>query len=206
LLFLERLVQSVANTRQQIMEAAERIIRAKGIVHATTKEIAREAGFAEGTLYKHFERKEDLLLAVLQQQLPRFIESVDAQLASKGSVRENFENIAREAMAYYTQLLLVAMVFFQDVELLARHQEVMQQINGGPQRIYERVASYVEEEQRLGRIDIRQQPLSIAALLLGPCFHYVFNRHLLGRSPLPLTDEQFIAGTIETLLAAIAPK
>jgi AcrR family transcriptional regulator len=196
----------VANTRQQILEAAERIIRAKGIVHATTKEIAREAGYAEGTLYKHFERKEDLLLAVLQEQLPHFIESVDARLASKGSVRENLESIAHESIAYYSQLLMVAMVFFQDVELLARHQEVLQQINGGPQRIYERVASYIEEEQRLGRIDARRQALSVAALVLGPCFHYAFNRHLLGRSPLALTDEQFVAGTIETLLVGITPK
>ncbi len=175
-------------------------------MHATTKEIAREAGFAEGTLYKHFERKEDLLLAVLQEQLPHFIESVNAQLAGKGSVRENLESIARESMAYYGQLLMIAMVFFQDVEFLVRHREVMQQINGGPQRIYERVASYIEEEQRLGRIDAHQQPLSIAALMLGPCFHYAFNRHLLGQSPLPLSDEQFIVAMVETLLAGIEPR
>jgi len=194
------------NTRQQILDAVERIVRGKGIAHATTKEIAREAGCAEGTLYKHFERKEDLFLAALQQHLPSFVEALGETQAGQGTVRANLESIACAAISYYEQLVPLATAFLADSDLLARHRKVLDQINGGPQRIYERVASYVEEEQRLGRIATPQEPLDVAALLLGPCFQYTYNRHFMGKNPLALTDQQFVSRIVQTLVAGIAPR
>ena len=38
-------------------------MRGKGLVRATTKEIARAAGLSEGTLYNHFANKEELFPA-----------------------------------------------------------------------------------------------------------------------------------------------
>ena len=49
------------------------------------------------------------------------------------------------------------------------------------------------------------EPMAIAALLLGPCFQYVYTRHFVGTEPLPYTNEQFITNSIETLLVGIAP-
>ena len=191
------------NTRQQILDAVERIVRAKGIAYATTKEIAREAGCAEGTLYKHFEHKEELFLAALQQRLPSFVEALGEIQAGQGTVRSNLERIALATISYYGQLVPLATAFLADSELLVRHRHVLDQINGGPQRIYERVAGYIEEEQRLGRIAPQQEPLDVAMLLLGPCFQYTYNRHLLGRNPLTLTDQQFASRVVRTLVAGI---
>lgn len=194
---------TATNTKQQILDATQRMIQAKGIARVTTKEIAREAGYAEGTLYKHFEHKEDLFLSVLQQHLPLFVESLNEHLAGQGTVRTNLEQIAKAAFNYYDTLIPLANAFFADTDLLARHRMTMEQINGGPQRIYERVAAYIREEQRLKRINEQLEPMSIAALVLGSCFQYVYNRHFLGADPLPFTEEQFIAGSIEALLAGI---
>ncbi|GCE20017.1 TetR/AcrR family transcriptional regulator [Dictyobacter kobayashii] len=69
------------NTRRLILEATERLIRLKGLSRATTKEIAREAGCAEGTLYKHFEHKEDLFLTIIQEHLPTLIEELGRLIA-----------------------------------------------------------------------------------------------------------------------------
>jgi AcrR family transcriptional regulator len=55
---------------------AERVLRSKGLARATTKEIAREAGCAEGTLYLHFADKLDLVRAVHEKLLPAFVEVV----------------------------------------------------------------------------------------------------------------------------------
>jgi AcrR family transcriptional regulator len=65
-------------TRAQLVDAAERVLRVKGLARATTKEIAREAGYAEGTLYLHFADKLDLVRAVHEGLLPAFVELVDA--------------------------------------------------------------------------------------------------------------------------------
>jgi len=52
--------------RQQIIKAALEIFSRKGFAMATTAEIAREAGVAEGTIYNYFESKRDLFIAVIR--------------------------------------------------------------------------------------------------------------------------------------------
>jgi len=51
--------------REQILEAATRVFAEKGFRRATTREVAREAGVSEGTIYNYFEDKDALLVAIL---------------------------------------------------------------------------------------------------------------------------------------------
>src|SRR3982074_3278507 len=77
---------NVQNTRQQILNAAQRLIETGGFLRLTTKEIAREAGYAEGTLFKHFARKEDLCLAVVLENSPKFRETLAKEHPGERSV------------------------------------------------------------------------------------------------------------------------
>lgn len=54
-------------TRAKLMHAATLIVARDGMEAATTAAIAGEAGVAEGTLYRHFESKDDLLIAAYRQ-------------------------------------------------------------------------------------------------------------------------------------------
>lgn len=53
--------------RGQILEAATRVFAEKGFRRATTREVAREAGVSEGTIYNYFEGKDALLMAILDR-------------------------------------------------------------------------------------------------------------------------------------------
>jgi len=75
-------------TRERIIDATERVIQQRGLARVTTKEIARAAGVAEGTLFKYFERKDDLLLAVVEEHLPPFVAVTHPQQASSCMVGE----------------------------------------------------------------------------------------------------------------------
>ena len=56
-----------ANLRKtQILEAATHVFAEKGYHRATTKEIARAAEIAEGTIYLYFKNKSELLIALLE--------------------------------------------------------------------------------------------------------------------------------------------
>jgi AcrR family transcriptional regulator len=55
----------VAARREQILGAATRVFAEKGFSRATTREVAREAGVSEGTIYNYFEDKEALLMAIM---------------------------------------------------------------------------------------------------------------------------------------------
>jgi len=55
------------STKQQIIQAAAQVFAELGIKGATTKEIARQAGIHETTLFRHFENKQAVLKAVINQ-------------------------------------------------------------------------------------------------------------------------------------------
>ncbi len=57
----------VGARREQIVEAATRVFAEKGFRRATTREVAREAGVSEGTIYNYFEGKDALLMAILER-------------------------------------------------------------------------------------------------------------------------------------------
>ncbi len=56
-----------AATRAKLLSAATGIVARDGMAAATTAAIAAEAGVAEGTLYRHFESKDELLIAAYRQ-------------------------------------------------------------------------------------------------------------------------------------------
>nr|WP_243428301.1 TetR/AcrR family transcriptional regulator [Clostridium rhizosphaerae] len=50
---------------EEIIEAAVKIFSEKGFSAATTSEIAKEAGIAEGTIFRYFKTKKDILRKVM---------------------------------------------------------------------------------------------------------------------------------------------
>ncbi|AET66333.1 transcriptional regulator [Desulfosporosinus orientis DSM 765] len=65
--------KSVEDRRQDILEAALTVFAQKGFNGSTTAEIARAAGVAEGTIFRHFATKKELLIAVLK---PKVLEGI----------------------------------------------------------------------------------------------------------------------------------
>jgi AcrR family transcriptional regulator len=57
--------ESLYHTKDRILETALKLFSKKGYLGATTKEIAKEAGIAEVTLFRHFPSKEKLFEEVL---------------------------------------------------------------------------------------------------------------------------------------------
>ncbi|HWD19708.1 MAG TPA: TetR/AcrR family transcriptional regulator [Verrucomicrobiae bacterium] len=55
-------------TKKRILSAALELFREKGLEGATTKEISRRSGIAEGTLFNYFKTKEDLALYFFQKE------------------------------------------------------------------------------------------------------------------------------------------
>lgn len=54
-------------TRDRIADASLRLFVSQGIAETTTRDIAKEAGIAEGTIYRHFESKEALAAEIFME-------------------------------------------------------------------------------------------------------------------------------------------
>ena len=57
-----------AQTRSDLLTAAQHLISTKGYEAASVDEIAREAGYTKGAFYTHFDSKQDLFLAVMNER------------------------------------------------------------------------------------------------------------------------------------------
>lgn len=70
--------------RTQILATALRLWGEHSFTSFTMAEVAAHSGLAKGTLYLYFETKEELLLALLEEQLAAWFDGVDAGLAAEG--------------------------------------------------------------------------------------------------------------------------
>src|SRR5882724_10691773 len=86
-----------------ILHAARTMIRARGL-DVGMDEIAREAGVAVGTLYRHFPAKADLIAAIAQQiagELAGDLDAADARISRGGRARD-------ELVSLFTRLAGIA--------------------------------------------------------------------------------------------------
>jgi len=65
-------------TREKLLQTAERLIMEKGTENVTIRDIASECGIALGTLYHYFASKEDLVNYINQKRFEiQFREIID---------------------------------------------------------------------------------------------------------------------------------
>jgi AcrR family transcriptional regulator len=76
--------ETQAQTRERLLDAAERAFAAEGFGGASLDRIAEAAGFTRGAVYSNFADKADLFVAVLDRRLDRrHGEVADAMLAAR---------------------------------------------------------------------------------------------------------------------------
>ncbi|GHO64952.1 hypothetical protein KSC_038440 [Ktedonobacter sp. SOSP1-52] len=78
---------------QLILHASEEILLEKGYHEMCMDEVAARVGIAKGTLYLHFSRKEDLVLALLELQMQAILLNVQEAVSAPGSVRSRLETL-----------------------------------------------------------------------------------------------------------------
>ena len=81
--------------RQEILGAAQRVVDARGIDGVTIDEVAREAEFAVGSIYKHFKSKDELVSVLVVAQVDRYLDELDALLAGPAPFPELLDAVAR---------------------------------------------------------------------------------------------------------------
>lgn len=69
------------DTRARILDAARRQCEDSGLRRTTMDDIARRAGLARVTLYRHFQSKEAIVQAVVLGEVERFFAALDAAIA-----------------------------------------------------------------------------------------------------------------------------
>ena len=198
-------------TRDAILDGALRAMRSRGLARATTKEIARAAGFSEATLYKFFGDKVDLFLAVLAERLPRVTVLGDgiAGMVGSDTVAGNLSATALELERFFRAVLPIAMSLFSDRELLARHRDAVHARGGGPEVLERSVRDYLAAEQAIGRVRADAPVAGASMALVGAAMHHAFLARFEAdeteADAPPAALRAFADGVAQALLPALLP-
>jgi AcrR family transcriptional regulator len=86
-----------ARTRQELVDAAERLFLRDGF-HATSVDaVADEAGYTKGAVYSNFASKEELFLALYRRRVDRAVTEMERRLR-EGDPAAGIAELAAEAM------------------------------------------------------------------------------------------------------------
>ena len=103
--------------RDQVLEAATKVFAEKGFHKATIKQIAGEAGVADGTIYNYFADKTDLLLGLLDrinetnQRQGHFVEAGGGDFETFfRTYLEHRMNVLKDNLALFQAILPEVMV------------------------------------------------------------------------------------------------
>ncbi|NUR71741.1 MAG: TetR/AcrR family transcriptional regulator [Hamadaea sp.] len=156
---------ALRDVRQQLFDAAERILLRDGPSALTSRAVTDEAGVAKGVLHKHFADFDGFLADFVLDRFQQTATGDLPELVGVGSVAENVTN-ALTALFSSVALAIVPLVTFRD-ELRTRLRETwpagIPVLTDGAIMLGE----YLAAEQRLGRVDAYADPETLGAMLIG---------------------------------------
>jgi AcrR family transcriptional regulator len=92
-----------AQSRRRILDAARDVFFRDGFMPANLDEVAEKAGVAKGTLYRYFDSKADLYVAVLAENGKAFTDKMREAADDGSSGMEQLQRISRFYLEHWTR-------------------------------------------------------------------------------------------------------
>ncbi len=184
----------IRDAREQLFEAAERVLRRNGPEALTSRAVTAEAGVAKGVLHRHFADFDAFLAELVHDRAQRVdIESIGLHAsAGTGTV---VDNIAATLTTIFDSVAVavVALVIFRD-ELRTRLRESWP--TGVPilADATNMLDAYLRAEQAHGRVSPDADTITIARTLIGATHLLFADRR--GVDPTPADLHKIIANTV----------
>ena len=175
---------AIRDPREQLFEAAERVLLRDGPTALTTRAVTAEAGCANGVLHRHFADFDAFLAELVRDRIARVTRQGAAlrESAGTGTVDGHLSDALTDLFGSVA-LAIVALIIFRD-GLRAR---LRQSTPAGVPLLTEAaamIAAYLAAERDLGRIAADADTGMLAATLIGAA-HLLF----AGRDGIPPEPE-----------------
>ncbi|HZG61340.1 MAG TPA: TetR/AcrR family transcriptional regulator [Anoxybacillus sp.] len=199
----------LSDKQAKILEAAIEMFAEKGYAATSTSEIAKRAGVAEGTIFRHYKTKKDLLLAIITPTVTKVV----APFLAKEFVKEVFEHqyqsyedfiraLMKNRYDFVKKHLPLIRIFWQEI---AFHSEIKEQFQAiFTENVYEKFKKIVEYFQSKGEI-IDIPPASVIRMTITTIAGFLYTRFLF----LPekeWDDENEMERTIQFLMHGLTRK
>ena len=190
------------DTSQKIIDATMALIRDKGYVATTTKDIAHLAGVNECTLFRKFKNKKDIVLSSIAQEKWR-----------ANITPELFQNVVWELQPDLEMFMTAYMdritPDFVNLSIGLRapqlYDETAPMIMKVPQAFISSLIEYFEKMEQLGKIG-HMDFESLAMTIFSSTFGYTFLKSSFHQELTSLDREQFIKNSVAVFLNGISDR
>ncbi len=194
----------------KILQAAIEIFSEKGYAATSTSEIARKAGVAEGTIFRHYKTKKDLLFSIVTPTLAKIVGPFIARTFVNQTVGKNklesFEEFIRIVMKnrfeFVKKNIPIIKILLQEIAFHDEMKEQYQQIF--MDNIYKKMKHVVEHFQAKGEV-IECPPEAVIRMVATSIIGFLLTRFLI----LPekqWNDEEEMERTIQFILHGLSTK
>jgi AcrR family transcriptional regulator len=190
---------ALRDVREQLFDAAERVLLRDGPHALTSRAVTTEAGVAKGVLHRHFADFDAFLAELIEDRIARLGRQAEAlrQSAGTGTVAGNLTGALAELFGSVV-IQIVSLLIFRD-DLRARLRRTRP--TGVPlaTEAAAMIASYLSAERGLGRIAAEADVDTLAPTLIG-AGHLLF----ASRDGLP-PDAEEVRKVVTAVLAGAGP-
>jgi len=166
---------SPSATRQRLLEGAARVFARDGIAGSTTREIARESGVNEVTLFRHFHSKDGLIAAVVGENFgAEAVLAQQAPLVPSADLRGDLTAHARRYEQLLKDNLPLIRTMIGEIQHHGVHERQVFKAILRPLR--EALVARLQAAQRDGQLVAAVQPEIVADLFAGMIFTGVLRR------------------------------
>jgi AcrR family transcriptional regulator len=192
----------------KIIQAAIETFSEKGFAASSTSEIAQKAGVAEGTIFRHYKTKKDLLFSIVAPMMAKLIapfvlKDFNKVLHSAYPRYEDFlRAVVKNRMEFARHNLQIIKIMLHELpfqsELLAQFKEHI------ASKVFKRLNDIVEHFQNEGQIAAMPSRVAVR-LSITTLIGFLFARFFF----LPEADwneEQEIEASIDFIMHGLAPR
>jgi AcrR family transcriptional regulator len=164
------------------VRAAEGLLYERGLNGMTTRAVAEAVPCSEGAIYVHFKDRLSLILEVLHESLPEMLVPLHGLLKKVGigNPEQNLVAAVGGLARFHRRVTPMLCSLMSESELMERFRQSLANAGKGPHRGIATVANYIEQEQKLGRIDSEVNAKAAATVLMAGSFFHEFTTRLFG--------------------------
>ena len=140
-------------TKELILETAKELISEVGYHKTTTASLAKRANISEGTIYRHFESKEDVLVHILKDLDGRYAAFVERLLAKDSSCP--LDEMIRQHLAFVEENSLAIKIMLVTYKLIDSAREVMESVVNRIKGFFSTCLTKEKANKRLHEVDVQ---------------------------------------------------
>lgn len=152
--------KKITERRQQIIVAGVKLFKEKGFHRATTRELAKAAGFSIGTLYEYIRTKEDVLFLVCDNIFDEVMKRL-AQFPANTGTMDDLKEAIRHYFLLIDSMLDEFTIMYQETKSLPK--EAMHYVLGKELEMVAVFEQIIRNCKKSGAISLPDEAIYLAA-------------------------------------------